>query len=733
MSGFTQIGVGSSANDGTGDALRTAMQVVNSNYTRTSRALDAVSDLATEAAAAGYSRIVNDSDRGGLFYAVNSGTADNVDIFASATVGWTWQRVRGPWIDIESAGAIGDDSTDNATVIQAVFDRLETLGGGVCYIPYGIFRFGTQLKIPAKCSLIGGGYDSVLKYTATSLGDHPDYYAIVNKHRVHQRYVNALGETTQASGFYTASGQSISTDSGIVLENFRLTGTALTNADYTSSTFTFAGGGTTVTDSAAQFLAQGFAADQKLYVVTTSPNVGAYNIASVTAGTITISGDTFSADSGSSRRLVGFKHRGGIFLGRVQDCRIINVWIEDAVNFGWNVYLWGVRNQVIGGNISCQGEVTEDGIHIYGSDNIVNGTKINCGDDIVPIGSCQYEAAERNFIANVNGETQYGYLKLIADYKAIDGVFISNCRFSCGQVRNGCFETELNNGAAVTDIKNVKMRGVVFIQDAAGTHSGNNVRAFTLHAGVNIDLDVEIQNALTGPSSPAVDILNASKVTLKLRLLGTQTYRQFGIKVKDSNDIRFNDGRFENAAVTLDNCDRVEFEGNAMPDIASGSSAFSITDCTDVIINDNNTIGSSGFNYGVTCGGTVTNLTVSGNNFNGCDQAVNVTGNLAGTSYIQGNSPKIQSATVSSGSLNANGSDVLEVTGEGGLADTLSQINRAQTGQFLMLKKAAASGNITVASGGNIAVGGSRLIDDTSKYVLLYFDGTNCQEIVNGT
>ena len=95
MSGFTQIGAGSSANDGTGDAIRTAMQAVNANYTSTPRVLSTVSDLASEVAASGYVRVVSDLTTGGSFKAVNSGTPDGVDVFTSATVGWTWQRIIG--------------------------------------------------------------------------------------------------------------------------------------------------------------------------------------------------------------------------------------------------------------------------------------------------------------------------------------------------------------------------------------------------------------------------------------------------------------------------------------------------------------------------------------------------------------------------------------------------------------------------------------------------------------
>lgn len=92
MSGFTQIGVGTTANDGSGDALRAAMQAINDNYGSTVRALSTTSLLASEKAAIGYVRLVSDPVAGGIFTASTSGVVDNVSIFPSATVGFFWVR-----------------------------------------------------------------------------------------------------------------------------------------------------------------------------------------------------------------------------------------------------------------------------------------------------------------------------------------------------------------------------------------------------------------------------------------------------------------------------------------------------------------------------------------------------------------------------------------------------------------------------------------------------------------
>jgi hypothetical protein len=126
MSGFTLINVGATANDGTGDSLRVSQQAVNSNFLTATRSLSLVTDLASEAAASGYTRIVQDLDRGGIFKAVNGGTANNGNIFASATSGWTWQRLfKGPVFPLWF-GAVGDGVTDDTSVIQSMLNLLGT-------------------------------------------------------------------------------------------------------------------------------------------------------------------------------------------------------------------------------------------------------------------------------------------------------------------------------------------------------------------------------------------------------------------------------------------------------------------------------------------------------------------------------------------------------------------------------------------------------------------------------
>jgi hypothetical protein len=152
MSGFTLINVGAAANDGNGDSLRVSQQAVNTNFGTAARGLPLVTGLASEAAASGYTRIVQDLGRGGIFKAVNSGTADDVDIFSSATVGWTWQRMNKGFKDIREFG-VSTSSSDNQSAFQTAIDWAEGASntstgewnsngkkGVLLFIPPGVYK-----------------------------------------------------------------------------------------------------------------------------------------------------------------------------------------------------------------------------------------------------------------------------------------------------------------------------------------------------------------------------------------------------------------------------------------------------------------------------------------------------------------------------------------------------------------------------------------------------------------
>jgi len=170
MSGFTLINVGATANDGNGDSLRVSQQAINTNYISTVRALATTSSLTTELAASGYVRLIYNDLGAQVFAADNSGlTVDNIRVFTSATVGWTWVRTTPAWVDITAPRfrCISNDSTDNATNLQAAADyALET--NLPLRIPAGTYKTTDFINF-YDLIIIGDGRErSIIKSYATS-------------------------------------------------------------------------------------------------------------------------------------------------------------------------------------------------------------------------------------------------------------------------------------------------------------------------------------------------------------------------------------------------------------------------------------------------------------------------------------------------------------------------------------------------------------------------------------
>jgi hypothetical protein len=110
-----------------------------------------ISELSEISAFNGASLIVQDRDRGGIFKAVNGGTVDDGVVFASATVGWTWQRVYdGDFVHASWFGAVLDGVTDDSTIIQSILDDFRNV------IIDGNAAISTKLEIKIRGSVLMG-------------------------------------------------------------------------------------------------------------------------------------------------------------------------------------------------------------------------------------------------------------------------------------------------------------------------------------------------------------------------------------------------------------------------------------------------------------------------------------------------------------------------------------------------------------------------------------------------
>lgn len=122
----------------------------------------------------------------------------------------------GPTYDIVAFGAVGDDATDNTSFIQAAIDAAETAGGGIVFIPVGVFRVTSALTLKSNVSTVGTGWGSVVKGAFGSDNTYLFKTATatrttnieVNNFRVQlgtSTYPNAAFHLTRTSGFSASS------------------------------------------------------------------------------------------------------------------------------------------------------------------------------------------------------------------------------------------------------------------------------------------------------------------------------------------------------------------------------------------------------------------------------------------------------------------------------------------------------------------------------------------------
>lgn len=81
-----------------------------------------------------------------------------------------------PTVMAQGAVADGDYSTgagtDNTAVFQAAINALETGGGGVLYIPPGIYKLSSQITVPSGVSIIGAGMWSTILFCPAAFADN---------------------------------------------------------------------------------------------------------------------------------------------------------------------------------------------------------------------------------------------------------------------------------------------------------------------------------------------------------------------------------------------------------------------------------------------------------------------------------------------------------------------------------------------------------------------------------
>lgn len=66
------------------------------------------------------------------------------------------------WFDVKDYGAVGNGADDDAVAIQSAIDKANSLGGGVVYLPVGVYMISTVLTNKENVSLIGDGPEKTI-------------------------------------------------------------------------------------------------------------------------------------------------------------------------------------------------------------------------------------------------------------------------------------------------------------------------------------------------------------------------------------------------------------------------------------------------------------------------------------------------------------------------------------------------------------------------------------------
>ena len=106
-----------------------------------------------------------------LSYTYKGYLGDSTPVLTGATgdVTRTLQQTLDDYVSVKAFGAVGDDSTADATAIQRAIEELysdtdqaDTRARRILFFPAGIYRISTALKIPPYAHLVGEGPDKTI-------------------------------------------------------------------------------------------------------------------------------------------------------------------------------------------------------------------------------------------------------------------------------------------------------------------------------------------------------------------------------------------------------------------------------------------------------------------------------------------------------------------------------------------------------------------------------------------
>jgi polygalacturonase len=76
------------------------------------------------------------------------------------------------WVNVKDYGALGDNSTDDSTAINAAITAANTAGGGTVYFPEGTYICDASIVLQSNVYLVGAGRGATTLYTKNAADIH---------------------------------------------------------------------------------------------------------------------------------------------------------------------------------------------------------------------------------------------------------------------------------------------------------------------------------------------------------------------------------------------------------------------------------------------------------------------------------------------------------------------------------------------------------------------------------
>lgn len=239
-------------------------------------------------------------------------------------------RIIGAWENVLGYGAVGDNSTDDATAIQAAIDAVNSAGGGTVYFPPATYKIASSLTIYTDVRLLGAGsYSTAIHYTGSG---------------------TAIAQSTPGTRIY-----------GVIIEHLSVTGSASGAIGIDMDAVSLG--------AMNDVVVTGFTAGTGIRFNSSATGLALYNTLTHVTVTSCATGLALTGESANENTVVGGNFRGctthGINISASNHNKIIGCALESN---GVGVYITATTTDTDGNSIvSCRFESNTTGIEVASS------------------------------------------------------------------------------------------------------------------------------------------------------------------------------------------------------------------------------------------------------------------------------------------------------------------------------------------------------------------------------